>query len=50
MKSNINLEQNIDQTDRYVTPYDNIFDNAVSITKFDLSLNSYLEKNENWQI
>merc|ERR1711957_644728 len=44
MKSNINLDQNIDQTDRYVTPYDNIFDNAVSITKFDISLNSYLEQ------
>ena len=41
MKSNINLKRNIDQMNRYVTPYDNIFDNAVSITKFDLSLNSY---------
>ena len=37
MKSNINLKRNIDQMDRYVTPYDNIFDNAMSITEFDLS-------------
>ena len=44
MKSNINLKRSIDQMDRYVTPYDNIFENAVSITKFDLSLNSYLKK------
>jgi len=33
--------------DRYVTPYDNIFDNAVSITEFDLSLNSYFQKMKN---
>ena len=44
MKSNINLKRNIDQMDRYVTPYDNIFDNAMSITEFDLSLNSYFKK------
>ena len=44
MKSNINLKRNIDQMNRYVTPYDNIFDNAVSITEFDLSLNSYFQK------
>ena len=30
--------------DRYVTPYVNNFDNAVSITEFDLSLNSYFQK------
>ena len=30
--------------DRYVTPYDNIFDNAVSIAEFDLGLNSYFQK------
>ena len=47
MKSNINLKRNIDQMDRYVTPYDNIFDNAVSITEFDLSLKSYFQKMKN---
>ena len=52
-KSNINLIslnseseiitpfRNIDKMNRYVTPYDNIFDNAVSITEFNLSLNLY---------
>ena len=50
MKSNINLIslnfeseiitpcRNIDKMDRYVTPFVNIFDNAVSITECDLSL------------
>ena len=35
---------NIDKVDRYVIPYINIFDNAVSITEFDLSLKSHFKK------
>ena len=37
----INPCRNIDKVERYVSPYVNIFDNHVSITEFDLSLNSY---------
>ena len=39
--------RNIDKVDRYVTPYVNIFDNAVSNTEFYLSLNSYFQKMKN---
>ena len=28
----------------YITRYENIFDNSVSITEFGLSLNSYIQK------
>ena len=40
--------RNIDKVDRYVTPYVNIFGNAVSITEFDLSLKSYFQKMKKW--
>ena len=39
--------RNIDKVDRYITPYVNIFDNAVSITEFDLSLKSYFQQMKN---
>ena len=39
----ITLCWNMDKIDRYVTPYVIFFDNAVSITEFDLSLKSYFQ-------
>ena len=46
----ITLCWNMDKIDRYVTPYVIFFDNAVSITEFDLSLKSYSQKMKNGNV
>ena len=42
--------RNNEKVARYVIPYEICFDNAVSITEFDLSLKSYSQKMKNGNV